>query len=325
MSSQNEGAATKVSDEAALAFVRSRFGDAVRDIARIGHGEWSRAFALRHGEDDLIIRFSTVDEDFRKDKLAAQFGSRALPIPPIIEIGAALGGFYAVSRRASGGFIDDCDEGQLRALLPSLFRTWDAMREADLSVTTGYGSWDGNGSAPHAAWREALLDVAQDPEGDRIHGWWDRLVGSPTGRVPFEEALAQLRWLVDFCPESRHLIHSDMLNYNVLVEGEQISAVIDWGCGMYGDFLYDLAWFTYWAPWYPAWQGIDFAREARCHYVAIGVEVPHFAERLCCYELHIGLAAQAYNAYKERWDGLEETARRTLALATRPDPQDITS
>ena len=290
-----------VSDEAALAFVRSRFGDGVRDIASIGHGEWSRAFAFRDGADDLIIRFSTIDEDFRKDELAAQFSSRTLPVPEIIEIGEALGGFYAVSRRAAGSFIDDCDEEQLRALLPSLFLAWDAMREADLSASTGYGSWDGNGLAPHASWSDALLDVTQDRESDRIHGWWDRLVSSPTGSGPFEEAFAQLRRLVDFCPEDRQLIHSDLLNYNVLVEGERISAVIDWGCGMYGDFLYDLAWFTYWAPWYPAWRAIDFAHEAKQHYAAIGLEVPHFAERLRCYELHIGLAAQAYNAYKERW------------------------
>jgi hypothetical protein len=87
---------------------------------------------------------------------------------------------------------------------------------------------------------------------------------------------------------------------------------------MYGDFLYDLAWFTYWAPWYPAWRGIDFAHEAKSHYAAKGVEVPHFAERLRCYELHIGLGAQAYNAYKERWAALEETVQRTLALARGP-------
>ena len=71
-------------------------------------------------------------------------------------------------------------------------------------------------------------------------------------------------------------------------------------------------------PWYPAWRDIDFAREARRHYASIGLEVPHFAERLRCYELHIGLAAQAYNAYKERWTDLEETAQLTLMLARAP-------
>ncbi len=113
----------------------------------------------------------------------------------------------------------------------------------------------------------------------------------------------------------RHLIHSDLLNYNVLVADGRISAVIDWGCAMYGDFLYDLAWFEFWAPWYAAWRGIDFRREAARHYASIGLDVPRFEERLTGCQIHIGLAAQAYNAFKERWDALEETARRTLEVA----------
>jgi hygromycin-B 4-O-kinase len=84
---------------------------------------------------------------------------------------------------------------------------------------------------------------------------------------------------------------------------------------MHGDFLYDLAWFLFWSPWYPRWRGIDFQGEAARHYASIGLDVPHFVERLTCYQIHIGLAAQAYNAFKERWDALEETARRTLEVA----------
>jgi hypothetical protein len=36
---------------------------------------------------------------------------------------------------------------------------------------------------------------------------------------------------------------------------------------------------------------------------------------LTACQIHIGLAAQAYNAFKERWDALEATARRTLEVA----------
>jgi hygromycin-B 4-O-kinase len=91
--------------------------------------------------------------------------------------------------------------------------------------------------------------------------------------------------------------------------------VIDWGCSMYGDFLYDLAWFIFWAPWYPRWRNIDFQREAARHYESIGLAVPHFEERLRCYQLHIGLTGQAYSAFKLRWADLEATSRRTLEVA----------
>jgi hygromycin-B 4-O-kinase len=140
-------------------------------------------------------------------------------------------------------------------------------------------------------------------------------VASPTGSGPFDEALARLDGLIPEGVEERRLIHSDLLNFNVLVEDGRISAVIDWGCAMYGDSLFDLAWFEFWSPWYTAWRGIDFRSEAARHYASLGLTVPRFEERLTSCQIHIGLAAQAYNAFKERWDALEETARRTIEVA----------
>jgi hygromycin-B 4-O-kinase len=299
----------------AEAFLVARFGRDVSEVSPVGHGEWSRAYAFRRGGTKYIVRFSALDEDFHKDRITARYSSRALPIPAIVEIGEIDGGFFAISERASGGFLDDLDEDQMRGMLPVLFAALDAARRVDLAASTGYGSWGAGGNAPHQSWRTALLAIADDQQGERTYGWRERLVASPTGSDPFDAALARLDALIPECAPERHLIHSDLLNDNVLVEDGRISAVIDWGCAMYGDFLYDLAWFAFWAPWYAAWRGIDFRSEATRHYVSIGLTVPRFEERLTCCQIHIGLAAQAYNAFKERWDALEETARRTIEVA----------
>lgn len=299
----------------ASAFLASRFGRACDNIAPIGAGEWSKAFAFRWQGGDYVIRFGAHREDFAKDRLAAQYASPALPIPRIIELGRALDGYYAISERVHGSYIDCLDEAQMRAVLPSLFAVLDAARLADLSARTGFGSWDASGSAPYPSWRAALQDVASDRPTDRIHGWRKRLATSTVRIEPFVEAYERLQALTERVPEVRQLIHSDLLHYNVLVEGNQVTGVLDWGCAMYGDFLYDLAWLCFWQPWYPAWRRIDFRAEALLHYAAIGLEVPCFEERLRCCQIHIGLAGQAYMAFAGNWTVLQDAAQRTLKVA----------
>jgi len=299
------------------AWLVERLGADVRNLAAVGHGEWSTAYTFDRGGPAYVVRFSAFDADFAKDRLAASFASAELPIPPILDLGQAFGGFYAISPRAPGGFLDELDRPRLQVMLPALFGALDAARRVDLSTSAGYGEWGADGMAPHSSWRAWLLDVASDRPSGRTHGWWDRLAASPTGAGPFELGLSRLRDLVGVCPEQRYLVHADLLNYNVLVLDHGLSAVIDWGCSLYGDFLYDVAWLAFWAPWYPAWAGVDFEGEAARHYAAIGLDVPRLAARLQCYQVHIGLGGQAYNAFKGRWPALEATARRTLEIAAR--------
>lgn len=297
------------------AFLAARFGGDAGDVAHLGAGVWSQAFAFRRAGSDYVIRFGAHGDDFARDRLAAAFAGPALPVPAVLELGETEGGYCAIAERVYGGYIDDVDAARLRSLLPALFAALDATRLADLSHTTGYGPWDASGNASFPSWRAALLDVANNRPGDRIHGWWTRLAASTVGSAPFDAAYRRLQALAGDLPDLRCLIHSDLLQFNVLVEGERITGVLDWGCAMTGDFLYDLAWLCFWQPWYPAWQGIDFVQEARRHYAAIGLAVPGFEQRLLCCQLHIGLAGMAYQAYAGDWPNLAATAQRTLELA----------
>jgi hygromycin-B 4-O-kinase len=314
-STPSETSAPGITAAQASAFLRERLGPGVSDLVALRQGGWSNAYAFRHDGGDRVIRFSAYRDDFEKDAYAGRWSSPALPVPAVTDLGGALGGHYCISMRVPGLALDELDAPAFRATLPNLLAMLDALREADLTGTSGFGGWDAQGRASCASWAEYLLSVAGDHPGMRNHGWRDQLAASPAGIDRFDEARNRLAEMIQHLPPVRHLIHSDLLNYNVLIDPPRVSGVLDWGCGLYGDFLYDVAWFIHYWPWYPAWHGIDFAAEVQRHYQAIGLDVPDFAARILACRIHIGLGDQAYNTYMRRWDLVEKAAAETLALA----------
>lgn len=302
-----------MTDPSLVAFLQEQFGSDAR-IAVMRPGEWSTVYSVQTAKADLVVRFNVYDEDFEKDAYAIRWSSAALPIPPIIEWGPALDRFYAVSERVRGGHIDEVDEARMRRLLPALFAALDAMRTVDLSEATGFGGWRADGRTSHRSWRESLLGIATDPATRGAAGWRELLADRPHAVAAYGAGYERISELIDHCPEGRHLIHDDLLNRNVLVVDGRISAVLDWGSSKYGDFLYELAKFAFYQPWYPAWRKIDFVAEARQHYAAIGLEVPRFNERVTCYALHEGIGGIAYSAFRGRWEQVDLKTRRVQEL-----------
>jgi hygromycin-B 4-O-kinase len=305
----------KLPQSQAQRFIRNRYGDRAGALTLVGTGEWSQAYAFALDGRELVVRFGSHVEDFRKDRLMADHGSASLPIPSVLELGEGPGGYFVVAEQAHGQFLDDLDAAGLRVALPALLAALDRARDIDVSDTTGYGGWQPDRTAPHHSWADALLSGFQDRPGGRTHGWRAALEGSPTGAGPFDNGLAAMRTLVRSCPDVRQVIHGDLLNRNVLIDGDRVSAVLDWGNSMYGDGLYDLAWLLFWQPWYPAWREVDLHGIIAEHLDARPTaERVRLDERLRCYQVHIGLDSQSYNAFTGRWGNLARVTEQTLAL-----------
>jgi hygromycin-B 4-O-kinase len=295
-------------------FLANHYEQEVIDLTVIGAGEWSQAFSFRIHDAAYVIRLGAHKEDFEKDQRVAMLAPKELGVPKVREIGQALGCYFAISERAYGEMLDELNDDKMQNIVPAVFALFDTLRCINTSQNEGYGLWDASGNAPFANWKKYLLSAAIDDPARRTYGWREKLAHSPVGDKPFWTAYHYLRKLADEVEVMRHMIHGDLLNRNVLTAEGRITAVIDWGCAAYGDFLYDLAWFSYWSPWFPAMRGIDWEDEARKHFASIGLTIPQMEERLLCCKIHIGLDAQAYNAFTERWDQLEINARNTLQL-----------
>jgi hygromycin-B 4-O-kinase len=295
--------------------LEDRLGFDVASLTLLTPGAWSRAFAFQSDAGPFVIRFSDHPDDFDRDAYAARFRTDALPIPRITQRGTLDDISYAISNRVPGGFLDALDREGFEATLSSLLDAMDGLRRAPLKGSIGYGGWNRSGNGTHVSWQASLRASVQDPASQRGGPWRSQLESSPIGTDAFDrDAPVLLRRIPDM-PECRHLIHGDMLNFNVFVDGHAISGLIDWGCAMYGDFLYDLAWFAFWWPWYPTWHGVEIVSAARNHFEERGADLESFRERLFTYQLQIGLTHQAYHATTGDWAMLEAVARRTTEIA----------
>lgn len=115
--------------------------------------------------------------------------------------------------------------------------------------------------------------------------------------------------LLDFSVE-RSLVHCDLINRNVFVHDAEISGVLDWGCSIYGDFLYELAPLIYWSPWYPRLDLEATARRFLKDWESGGEIIPDSQRRLRAALIHVGIEHIAYHAFLEDWESLAAVERR---------------
>lgn len=269
----------------------------ISNITPASGGDWSQAFFFEAGGNSKVIRFSQANEDFLKDQFAYRFNSPNLPIPEIEAIGQAFDGYYAVSPRVNGDMVDRLPRDKMTRLVPQILSLFNSLRTVELSDTTGYGNWNAKGKGTSNSWREFLTSVNRYDPTSRVD-WRVGLANRPDTKILFDRVYQEMSKLLKYCPEERHLIHNDLLHLNLITKNDQVVGVIDWGCSLYGDFLYDLAMFDLWQFYYPSMEGIDWKGEAKQYFAGAKVDMTNFAERLKCYQCHLALDAIKYSVFK---------------------------
>lgn len=297
---------------AADQLIAERFGSRARRLEPLAAGQWSQAFSLQLDGEDVVLRMGAYGEDFAKDEIVANRVVPELPVPRILHRGETENLSFAISQRAVGIAFDDATAEQLEAVLPAFFTTLDLIAATDISDTKGYGGWQPDGTAPRTSWADFLLSI--EHETPRVP-WRTALAASATGMRPFERGLAALEHMALQLPDKRQLVHADLLNRNVLIDGDRVTAVLDWGNAQYGDRLYDAAWLIYWWPSYPQWGAVDIRSRLRAHWRETDGVPDDVQYRLLAYQLHIGLDSMAYCAFTQRWDDVARAAETVLTLS----------
>ena len=199
-----------------------KYGKDISQVATLAkQGQWSQVFGYRQGAMEYVIKFSNLKDNFLRDEFACQFSSSSMPIPEVLEVSACEGGYYAILTKAKGKHIDILTKDEMTSVFPAVLDLFEALSQADVSNTSGYGGWDEKGNGVCQSWKEYLLNINNETKEKSIQ----KLRQSNLGDTAFKQIYQQLEAMVKYCPEERHLIHGDLLYYNVLVEGERISTL----------------------------------------------------------------------------------------------------
>jgi hygromycin-B 4-O-kinase len=243
----------------------------------LAEGLASQAFGFCHGGADYAVRINQSIDGFTKDQFVyRRFASPDLPIPAVLDVGH-LDDVHAfcVSRCLPGVRLHDVDAARLSRLIDPTVRLMATIAAADIRGTHGFGRFDSTGMGPYARWRDFLTGTADSQRYD-----WAQ--AGRTAHMPTVRTLCRLvAQLAAQCPEERRLIHGDFGSYNVLTDGQHITAVLDWDRALFGDPLYDVANLLFWQE--------EHMRPLIERVEQQGRTIPHWHERVFCYQLRIGL------------------------------------
>jgi len=304
-------AAPALSTQEVLEFLHRRFRQ-VEDRERLGGGFWSAAYAFRGDGKELVVRFGEDRSWFEADRSAMAFASAGLPVPEVVEIGGAFGGAYAISVRHHGSYLEMISPEQSAQATPMLKRLFESFflvpKRPDLPV-----GWHWQPPQPEMGWRDWLLDGLMHNTERDLPRWERKLAAEPDLERVFRAADSRIRERVPDCPERRDLVHSDLLHANVLVSGDasKVNAVFSWKCSVRGDFLYDIAWCSFWGGVHPGiaaadpWRSV-FSSEVIAREPGALIDA---SERHHCYELQIGVGHLGWNIWIGNDAALAETAQ----------------
>ncbi len=302
---------TKIDQEIVFLFIKNNFDNSVSNLEFINGGEMSQAFSFQTSTGNFIVRVNTSARSFYKDQYAFEhFGGKGIPIPKIIKIGQ-IDNYYhfAISEKAEGKHITALTEEEYKKTLPSLLEIMDTIHELNIKETKGFGKWDLKGVGAYNTWKSFILAVHEWPEKENL------FETSFLEKDIWQKVYSEIKKLSEFCPEEKYLIHGDYGNNNAVSDGEKVTGIFDWAESSYGDYLYDIAWITFWL------KKPERIKEIEDHYETKNIS--NFAQRLLCYKLRIGLSSLSFYAFSNQKDKYDSIKQRTLNLLSIQDTQQI--
>lgn len=293
---------TRIEPATVLSCLQSNFDQAVTTIDFISGGESSQAFSFQSDNRNYVIRVNKADRPFRKDSYAhTHFLDPKIPIPEVVKIDRLNENyFYCISLKAIGKTLNHLTPEEYQSTTPSLLTTLKSIKATDIGETTGYGKWNSQGVGEFTSWQEFILAVGIHVDSGELFR------KSFLEEDVWKTIFGPMRTLSEKCPTERCLVHGDFGADNIVTENGMVTGVLDWSESLYGDFLFDVVWLSFWS------HHNDPNQIAEQEYRSMGL--PNFEERLLCYKLRIGLSSLSFYAFSNQKEKYESVKAKTLQL-----------
>ncbi len=274
------------------------FDRPVLSLEEVKETNLETTFSFAVGSDDrdkkdYLIRFNPpMLVNFEKEAYCYnKFASPTIPIPPVVHFGRLDEIHFVINEKLPGKSLVQIPRSEYLALIPQQMEILEAIHQIPVRDTTGYGVFDGNGIAPERSWKERLQMInAEDPDGD-FYGKWHALFETTfLERELFDFIYNKMITLSQYCPEERYLVQGGYGFSKILAQDGKITAILAWMDAQYGDFLYDVASLDF------GFAGDHWRERFQQYYQQIGRAVPHYNERLLCYQCFKTLDAMKFYA-----------------------------
>lgn len=284
------------------------------------------------GNGKYVIRFASLEnaEGLKKDRfIGPRAAAVGIPVPRQVKFGETEMSVanlsedekrsntgvkfplaYAICDRAPGEHMGDLQDPDRRHLVPTSVTTIDTISLIDISDTSGFGWFDGKGNATHETWYDYIAAQAFPKGGnnffERRREWFaDGFLEADI----FQRLSDRMMELVHSTDTiERSVVHMEFGYDNTLVEGNEVTAALDWDNSIIGDHVYDGAWNDLYFP------ELDIKNLFVERYRSTAREVPNLDQRWLCCQIHIGLQALQWYGVSNNPKAYEWMKARTLFL-----------
>jgi hygromycin-B 4-O-kinase len=288
--------------------IRNVFNNHCTNLEEISGGQIARSYKFNIEAKGFYIQINqqNMSQGARTElERYNQFKDLGIPVRNIVRQEYYDDIHFVITEEVHGVALESLSENEVKELFPLIIEAAISISNVDISNANGYG-WlneDGNGMSP--SWKTHINSVNEEESEELFYGKWHKLFDDTfLDKKAFDHYFSKLIKLNSSLPEDRYFQHGNFSLANILVHEKELQAIIDWQDARYGDFLYDLAYLSFWLS--PSLN--DFLIEiAKPYFETAYGPIENYYKRINSYKYFIGLDSLRFFAKSDQKAGYDYT------------------